>query len=115
MKKINLFIHKSLNSLLDLANSKNPSCNDKSILLLTEDLFLKADNEKLNILQSKFKEVVRIQDFLTLPFNKNTVLKIVCIGFSDVAIYTRLYEKVNYNYVSNFMSIEFYEVNNASN
>ena len=45
MKKINLFIHKSLNSLLDLANSKNPSCNNKSILLLTEDLFLKADND----------------------------------------------------------------------
>ena len=117
MKKINLFIHKSLNSLLDLANSKNPSCNDKSILLLTEDLFLKADNEKLNILRSKFKETVVIEDFLNLPFNRLNVSKIVSIGFSDVTRYSKLYEKIGStnSHTQNFILIEFHEVNDAIN
>ena len=117
MKKINLFIHKSLNSLLYLANSKNPSYNNKSILLLTEDLFLKADNEKLNILRSKFKETVVIEDFLNLPFNRLNVSKIVSIGFSDVTRYSKLYEKIGStnSHTQNFILIEFHEVNDAIN
>ena len=45
MEKVNLFIHKNFNSIFDIINTRNPLYNEKGILLLTKDLFLKTDNE----------------------------------------------------------------------
>ena len=117
MEKVNLFIHKNFNSIFDIINTRNPLYNEKGILLLTKDLFLKTDNEKLNILRSKFKETVVIEDFLNLPFNRLNVSKIVSIGFSDVTRYSKLYEKIGStnSHTKNFILIEFHEVNDAIN
>ena len=117
MEKVNVFIHKNFNSIFDIINQRNPSYNEKGILLLTKDLFLKTDDEKLNILRGKFKETAVIEDFLNSPFDRTIASKIVSIGFSDVTRYSRLYEKIGTSSLSiqNSIFIEFYEVNNAIN
>lgn len=117
MEKVNVFIHKNFNSIFDIINLRNPSYNEKSILLLPKDLFLKTDDEKLNILRGKFKETAVIEDFLSSPFNRTIASKIVSIRFSDVTRYSRLYEKIGAgsSHIQDSMFIEFYEVNDAIN